>query len=795
MKKTQWIELFHRIKETMVSFLAILFFVMFGIALFIGTGWSKYAVEDSLEREFKQYSFHNYEVISNYSFTEENIEELSDKLDSYTFEGSYSTFAYFNFNNRKLHAKIVGLTNDIDKLFLLEGQLPQVEDEIVIENSWAKRSKIEIGDYISFSNDNSTLKNTEYRVCGFADSPAYISNRAPNYEVSTSGGSATSCVMFVSKEAFNQVLLPGYNELFIKTEALDEYKTMSNEYIEESNKIKATIEKELSEIIDKDYSILTRNDNGSVFAASILSDLFNKLKYNFACMFIVIGFMICYSTVSRLVFIDIKRIGTKKALGFSPKEISKSYLFYILIVTSLGCVLGVLLGRLFIEPYFVKILSNTFIFEKAIYSFSLKEFLILCITELVVMVTICLLSCKSVLNRNLVTLLEGYEIPEMKPTIFEKSKLWKKLSLFTKSIINNLIYDKRRVIATLIGITGCTALIVCALSFEVSITGTTKKHFELQKYNYTISYDYRIDSAETDIENYLSENGYSYEKASFNNITLIKKDGDAVVSRLLVGYDNDFNNLITFNSNGNKELPVNGVWLSIGYAKENGYKAGDYIEILDSNSIVHEEKIGGIFEYYQQVPYLVMSEDTYKQVFNKAPLFNVYLVSSTEDTNTFKDNLSGIKEVIGVKSEMDAYMSTQSTINTVATAIVVIYIVLSIVIALCVVLDLFILFIEERKKELIVLMINGYSNSSAKKYIYTDTLLLSIVGIVLGALIGTLMCQWTISSISSDMSYYMHGFNLGICIASCAISAILILLMCLISLKKIDKFELSDINK
>lgn len=795
MKKTQWIELFNRIKETAVSFIAILFFVCFGIALFIGIGWSKSAIEETLDNEFIQNNFHNYEILSNYRITDSNIFDLSNKLIDYQFEGSYSTFEYFNINNKKLQAKIVGITSDIDKLFLLKGQLAIKDDEIVIENNWAKKNNIEIGDYIDFEINNGILKNSKYIVTGFTDSPAYFSHLAANYEISTNGGNATNCIMYVSNNAFNSDILPGYNELYIRVKELDKHSTLSDEYKNNSDIIKNSIDSELSNVVHDSYSVLTRNDNGSVFAINIIVGLFNKLKYNFACMFIIIGFMICYSTISRLVYIDTMRIGTKKALGFNSKEIMNSYLLYIIIVSSFGCILGVLLGRLAIEPFFIKILSGTFVFSPVIYYFSIEEFLIISVLEIGIMSIICLFSCKSILNKKPVVLLQGREIPDIKSTAFERTKIWKKISLLTKCMLNNFVYDKRRVIATLIGVTGCTALLVCALSFQFSITGTSKRQFEIQKYNYTVSYDNKIDDVETNIEKYLIDNNLSFEKASLANTSIIQKDGNTMVARLLVGNDINFNNMIEFNSNGLCQIPDKDAWISIGYAKEYDYSVGDYIKIIDSNSVTHEIRIGGIFEYYQQVPYIVMSKNTYKGIFNKDPIYNVYLVTNNGDYNSFKENISNVKGIIGVKDDYSNYMSTQSIIITVSTAIIVIYIVLSLIIALCIILDLFVLFIEERKIELITLMINGYSRSSAKKYIYSDSILLSIIGILFGGIIGTFMCKWTVNSINSDMSYYMNDFNLGVCLLSCLISAFMICIMCIVSLRKIDKYKLSDINK
>lgn len=796
MKKTQWIELFRRIKETLVSFIAILFFVCFGIALFTGIKWSGSAVEDIFENEFNSYKLYDFEVVSNFAFTDNCIDELSNKFSEYEIEGGYSCFKFFNFNNTKLQTKIVSITDHTNQLFSIEGKIPEFDNEILVGKRWAKKYDIKIGDCIELE-DNSIplLVNNSFKVVGYCESPAYISKLAPTYEVSTNNGSKTHCIMFVNEKAFNDVILHGYNEIFVKCPEISSYKTLSDDYLNELNRISNNFNEELSKICDTNTNIVKRTDNGSIFVERILTDLFSKLKYNFALMFIIIGFMICFSTISRLVYIDTKRIGTKKALGLYDKEIIKNYLFYILFDTTLGFILGILISRFAIQPFFINILSGTFILDPVLYCFSIKEALVIFVIELSIMLLICYFACKNTLRIKTVNLLQGDIDTDSRINLFSNLKLLNKLPLLTKSILNNFINDKRRVVATLIGIVGSTALLVCALSFELSITGTKTRQFDLQQFTSIVSYDSTNKDVEKDIENYLNKGNYLYEKALLNNVTLIQDEGNSIISKLIVADNDDFNGIIKFYEDGKEIIPNNEAWISLGYAEEYGYKVGDYIKLKDSNSNIYDLKIGGIFEFYQNLPYVILSKDYYKDVFNKEIVYDSYLVNYKDNFNQFSKDIDKISGVIDVRDEYSSYSETQSIILIVSTAIVAIYILLSFIIALFVILDLFFMFIEEKKKELIVLMINGYSTKDSKKYIYLDTIFLSIIGIILGSIFGVLMNNWTINSVSSDMSYFIHGINVNGCLIGCLISTLLITIMCLISLHKINKFKLSDINK
>ena len=105
------------------------------------------------------------------------------------------------------------------------------------------------------------------------------------------------------------------------------------------------------------------------------------------------------------------------------------------------------------------------------------------------------------------------------------------------------------------------------------------------------------------------------------------------------------------------------------------------------------------------------------------------------------------------------------------------------------------MFIDEKKRELIVLMINGYSLRDARRYIYRDTIVMTAVGIVLGCLLGCAMGYLTAASLDSEVLYVIKTPSLQACLIGAALCAAFSTIITAISLRRIGKFSLTDINR
>lgn len=767
-----------------MPFVAIIMFVTFGIAIFAGFGWSGTAVSRSIDSKLEKCNFHDYEVMFTVPVSEENIEtfEKKDGIDS--VEGSNICYRFFDFNDKKAQAKIESVTTEIDKLYQIEGQLPVRTGEIVVEKTWAKGNDVSIGDKISFEPEGvfSALEDDEFTVCGLAESPEYISAIAAGYEASSKTSTPVDCIMFVSEEAFNTDLFNGYSKLILKSRRSSE-----------------EIEHYLKDICGKDaeYTVFTVSNNASLSISKVIIDMFGDLKLNMALMFIITGILVCFSSVSRLVYKDIELVGTKKALGFRQREITVSYLLYAGAASVIGCVLGILIARFAIESLFLSVLSDTYLFEPPVFYFSISEALFLSAVEMLCTGLAAYIACASTLKMNTVTLLAGGDPSENKIKWFEHFSIWQRTPLFTKCIINNLITDSRRVRATLIGIAGCTALIVCGITFSNSINDSFDYQFDkIQKYKGIVSYDSQFEEASENIADILENRGIGYATIYSSMARLKTPDGDSVVASLNVGNE-DLDDMITpFTHNGERHSVKEGIWLSCAFADNYGIEAGDTVTYVDAVMTEHTVTIAGVYEYYMQCPKLLFSEDAYEKEYGALPNSNAMFVTACgAELEELAEELEDVDGFVASEDYYATMFNSFSIITGISSAIMYLYVALAVLMAVFVLLDLFVMFVEEKKRELIILMINGYTLKHARKYIYSDTVLLTIIGIILGIAAGVIMGHININSMMSDISYYLNRINFFACFIAAASAVLLILLMIRTALKRIDNFELTDLNK
>ena len=190
-----------------------------------------------------------------------------------------------------------------------------------------------------------------------------------------------------------------------------------------------------------------------------------------------------------------------------------------------------------------------------------------------------------------------------------------------------------------------------------------------------------------------------------------------------------------------------------------------------------------------------MDKETYKNCFGEETKNNSFIINTKgKDVERLKEKLNTVE---GFKAYSDYYEITSKSYQAFASiskAMVGVYTVLSVAMVFLVLLNLLMLFINEKKRELIVLMINGFTVKQAKKYIYSDTIFLTVIANALGCVFGSVMGNLSIKSFESESTVFIHRIDSLACLIGVACSVIMTFIVSMIALKKIDKFRLSDIN-
>ena len=545
-----------------------------------------------------------------------------------------------------------------------------------------------------------------------------------------------------------------------------------------------------------DWTIITRENNGGQMVIQRFCDLTDNLRYSMATLFIIIGLLVSYSSISRIVKDQIVSIGTKKALGLRRREITLSYLAYSGVAVAIGSLLGLLLGTFGIEQILAKSIGPRFI--TGIYSsyFSPLQALGLVAIEMVMVLTTTYLACKNILDRQAVELLKGEKPPKGRERFFEKWMIWKKLPLFSKTVVNNCLNDRRRVIGTIIGIAGCTSLVVTALTVNNNI-GKSMDYQYRDVYSYDTIVRYQTSSADpADIRSRLDGAGVESTKAYQSPYRIIKPDGSQTAVTITVPFEDNYSDFVHLNGESSEAEYKDGIWISKAYASHFDTDLGDKVRVMDSEGQIKKFTVQGIFDHYMFNNQIVMSRKVFRKVFEQPAEANVFIVDSGKLTaDDIKDALKGAAGIRMVKDDYNASKDLFDEFANIAGAIVIVYLVLSVLMAIIVLYDLDSVFIDEKKKELIILMINGFSIKDARAYIYRDTVFLSVLGIICGVIFGCIMGNITVFTLEPDMGFFIKTIDLKACLIGACVSGALAAILCSIAMRKISRFKLADINK
>lgn len=553
-----------------------------------------------------------------------------------------------------------------------------------------------------------------------------------------------------------------------------------------------------SELKDYSSAILTKYNNPTSVTGMTMVEIFNGIRFSLAALFFIVGILVCYSALSRLIFSHIKLLGTKKALGLMKREITLSYLLYGGLAVLLGCVLGIALGYFILQPVIITILRKTFVITDMVYYCQMNEAWIICALEIVFILLTTYVACRSLLKEHPVTLLAGPQPPSGKHRFFEKYRLWKKLSLFSKTMVNNLLMDKRRVLGTLIGLMGCTALLVTGITIKLNADKSADIEFNtLIKFDSLVLFNGREDGCKDRIKKVLDDNNIASSSFLKNSMRITLPDGRVTICYIFTSDDDNFTDYFRIRNNkGRYKQLADGAAICNGYQATFDVDPGDRVEFIDNTGQHFFVPYVGEFENYSPNINVVMPADTYEKYTKEKYAANSFtIVTDGVDMEKLQSELEKIPGFITVYDYVTANMDGFNTIAMATTVISLVAVVLATVLAFLVLLNLLVMQVEEKKREMIILMINGYSVKEAKKYIYKDTIFLTIIGIILGCILGNIIGNWNMRVLSYLPANFYEGTSWIAIGAGAVVAAFLALVNALIAMRRIKNFKLTDINK
>ena len=564
------------------------------------------------------------------------------------------------------------------------------------------------------------------------------------------------------------------NELNQNIEKLTLSKAEFN--IQKQNALKELDDAQLE--IDKmngKWIVLDRDSHYSYRDYGACADRMDGIAKVFPVFFFLVAALVCMTTMTRMVDEQRNEMGTLKALGYSKMQIAAKYIIYALFASILGSILGCSIGMYLFPTVIFNAWNTLYNIDKI--QFLFQPGLILLASGSVTGITLLatLYSIYSELIEMPSQLMRPKAAKAGKKILLEKIPfIWKRLSFLQKVTARNIFRYKKRFFMTIIGIAGCSALLVAGFGINDSISDIVN-----QQYNVIYHYDATISAKSSKITRQIkSLKGIKdvYEEDHLAVTTKIdNKDISTTVH--IISNDDKFKDFCTlFNGNKEFDLDDSSVLISQKMATKLNKKAGDTIKFKDSNEKIIKARIKGVFTNYVG-HHIYASKTLYKSWNTQAKTSHIYLIKSKKTTKKFERNLGNkIMNIDGVQS-VTFYSSLQKNFKDMISSIsyiVVVLVISAACLAFVVLYNLSNVNISERKREIATIKVLGFTRKEVDAYINRETTLLTILGSLIGLGIGIglhhlimnlaemddIMFGRTINSISYVISFVMTiGFN------------------------------------
>ena len=527
-------------------------------------------------------------------------------------------------------------------------------------------------------------------------------------------------------------------------------------------------EADILEIEDCEWYVLDRESHYSYMDYGSAADRMGAIAEVFPLFFFLVAALICLTTMTRMVDEQRGTIGTLKALGYSKVKIAVKYLCYAFLSSFGGSVVGVLIGFA-VFPTVIYTAWNI-MYElppvqlQFIPSFALQASL----AAILITLGATIAAVYKELMETPALLMRPKAPKNGKRVFLERIPLiWKHLSFSKKVTVRNLIRYKKRFFMTVIGISGCTALLVAGFGIQDSIGDIVPKQFEeIQNYQVNIEFEKNLNVVEKEdimktVEQF-SHVSDTMEIAQYNGTIDVKGKEQSVTIIVPTDVDKfkEFVSLRTRRSHTPVEITDDGAVISEKLANDLGVGIGDLIECENSDDLVKKIKVVGIVENYVG-HYLYMSEAGYKATYGFTSKATNLFVKTDSTESQVEENLGNhITKIDGVSSVVFYSGTADSFADTIKSLgfVVVVLVISAALLAFVVLYNLTNVNISERIREIATIKVLGFYDNEVSSYVFRENLILSFIGALAGLALGTLLHRLIMSI--AELDSVMFGLTI-----------------------------------
>lgn len=562
----------------------------------------------------------------------------------------------------------------------------------------------------------------------------------------------------------------GQEELKSAREKLIISKQEAEQQLQDAQKQISDAESQIKKLKDATWYVYTRDDIIGYSSLTEDAHRVDSIAEVFPVFFLLVAVLVCLTTLSRMVEERRTEIGTFKALGYSNIAITCKYCIYAGIAAIIGSIIGLICGLSTLPYIIVETYGILYTLPKTSLSIPWDSVIISTIVALLCTCGVALFACLKELRRNAAVLMRPKAPKPGKRILLERiTPIWKHLNFTTKFTARNLFRYKARFFMTVIGVAGCTALIIAGFGLKNSISVIADRQFN-EITTYDAIFALSSPGTQNDQKYLMSE----FEKDnSFDTVLLtcqkdtsasFKDSKKAISSQIVIGADIEaFEKIYHLRNSANHEkieLTDDGIVITERMSAVISASVGDMIDITINGKSV-QAKVSGVAENYAG-NYTYITPNYYKQLLGEEPEYNTVVAILTEYAQKKHDDISKEwmpkDEIITISFISDAVSSVEDMLQSL-NIIVLVMILCAGLLAIVVLYNLTNINIAERVREIATIKVLGFYNGEAAAFIYRENIALTLTGSLVGLLLGAWLNSFIIEAIQMDMVMFAKEMN------------------------------------
>lgn len=508
---------------------------------------------------------------------------------------------------------------------------------------------------------------------------------------------------------------------------------------------------------------LTKNENVGIASYDSYKDALASIADVFPLIFFLVAALVSLTTMTRMIEEQRGYCGTLRALGYSKQDVIMQYIVYAFLATFFACILGILAGN----QIFPRIIC--FLFRYLMYGMNQSTVLVqkwsISLVTVLISVGVTLLATLSVCLQELVStpsVLMRPKAPKAgKRILMERIPLiWKRLNFNQKVTMRNLFRYKKRFWMSVIGIAGCTALIMLGFGVKNSVSDIIPSQYEeVYKYDALIKLNSNVEDIKK-IENKIKriEGVHNLTGAYRQNITVLGNSEDYYSTMIVYDNADEIKSFINFNDYKTKKKVIlndDGVVISQKLAEKLGVKKGETMTFSYDNT-KYTVKVSHIVQQYVNHQ-IYMSKTFYKNLTGMRSSASILYV----DMNTKKSNIKTLKNYLDhndigsmerLTASLDEFQQRMSSLN------IIVAILSGCAALLCfiVLYNLTNINIGERKGEIATIKVLGFRRKEYCDYIFRENIILSLIGASLGMIFGYFLHRFVVLTVEMDNMLFIR---------------------------------------